>query len=159
MCSLVIILTHIAKRCPANDGQSTWSEVVLVDNSTTCKVYKQTCIKVSDDSHPPVGGSSSSQGPSNSAGVHLSAKSHNVSIYSIHIPCFTENMKAKRERCGVCTACISSDCGSCKYCKDKPKFNGPGKLKQSYIKCRCLHLNYSCIIIDSLLSDDINFAF
>ena len=37
----------------------------------------------------------------------------------------------KRKRCGKCTGCTITDCGTCKYCKDKKKFGGPDRLKQS----------------------------
>ena len=54
---------------------------------------------------------------------------------------YTENMKPKRKHCEVCQGCKSNDCGACKYCKDKPKYSGPGKLKQSCIQLRCLQMN------------------
>ena len=42
-----------------------------------------------------------------------------------------ENKKKRRGRgCGACPGCVRSDCGTCQYCKDKPKFGGPGKKKQ-----------------------------
>lgn len=47
----------------------------------------------------------------------------------------------KRQRCGLCTGCSSSDCGQCKQCIDKPKFGGPGKKKQCCEKKRCLNIN------------------
>ena len=45
----------------------------------------------------------------------------------------------KRQRCGICTGCSSSDCGHCKYCIDKPKFGEPGKKRQGCEKRRCLN--------------------
>lgn len=33
-------------------------------------------------------------------------------------------------RCGNCPGCVRVDCSKCDYCKDKPKFGGPGKKKQ-----------------------------
>lgn len=33
-------------------------------------------------------------------------------------------------RCGNCPGCVREDCGKCPFCKDKPKFGGPGKKKQ-----------------------------
>jgi len=43
--------------------------------------------------------------------------------------------KLKRARkCGKCPDCMQPDCGKCKYCKDKKKFGGQNKLKQS-----CIH--------------------
>mmetsp|Transcript_14329 Transcript_14329/g.27894 ORF Transcript_14329/g.27894 Transcript_14329/m.27894 type:complete len:176 (+) Transcript_14329:97-624(+) len=43
--------------------------------------------------------------------------------------------KLKRAiKCGKCPDCMQPDCGKCKYCKDKKKFGGQNKLKQS-----CIH--------------------
>lgn len=42
-------------------------------------------------------------------------------------------------RCGECQACLRDDCGKCVFCKDKPKFGGPGKLKQV---CQLKKCNY-----------------
>ena len=46
----------------------------------------------------------------------------------------------KRTRCGKCTGCTSSNCESCKYCLDNPKFGGPGKLKKACIKRKCIRM-------------------
>ena len=43
-------------------------------------------------------------------------------------------------RCGECNACLRDDCGKCNMCKDKPKFGGPGRLKQVCEKKRCQHM-------------------
>lgn len=41
------------------------------------------------------------------------------------------NSNRKRGRgCGNCPGCLRDDCGTCAYCKDKPKFGGPGRKKQ-----------------------------
>lgn len=32
--------------------------------------------------------------------------------------------------CGKCPGCLRPDCGTCNFCKDKPKFGGPGVKKQ-----------------------------
>jgi len=32
--------------------------------------------------------------------------------------------------CNNCSACLMNDCGGCKFCLDKRKFGGPGKLKK-----------------------------
>jgi len=32
--------------------------------------------------------------------------------------------------CNNCSACMMNDCGECKFCLDKRKFGGPGKLKK-----------------------------
>ena len=43
----------------------------------------------------------------------------------------TPVIKRKRgARCGNCPGCVREDCGKCDFCKDKPKFGGPGKKKQ-----------------------------
>ena len=40
--------------------------------------------------------------------------------------------RKRRVRCMECPACLrSEDCGSCVFCKDKPKFGGPGVKKQA----------------------------
>lgn len=46
----------------------------------------------------------------------------------------------KRKRCGSCPGCLQTDCGSCVFCKDKPKFGGPGKRKQCCEKRKCNQL-------------------
>ncbi len=38
--------------------------------------------------------------------------------------------RARGSRCGKCEGCLRSDCGKCVYCRDKPKYGGPGKKKQ-----------------------------
>lgn len=45
---------------------------------------------------------------------------------------FSSGDRAKRRGrgCGTCPSCLRDDCGICRYCKDKPKFGGPGKKKQ-----------------------------
>ena len=37
---------------------------------------------------------------------------------------------SRMRRCGNCRGCRIEDCGKCSACKDKPKFGGPGRLKQ-----------------------------
>ena len=41
--------------------------------------------------------------------------------------------KRPRGFCKTCPGCITPDCGECKNCKDKPKFNGPNKIRQRCI--------------------------
>jgi hypothetical protein len=44
-------------------------------------------------------------------------------------------------RCMECPACLQTeDCGSCVFCKDKPKFGGPGVKKQACVHRKCLNL-------------------
>jgi len=40
--------------------------------------------------------------------------------------------------CNNCSACLMNDCGSCKFCLDKRKFGGPGKLKKRCEMRQCL---------------------
>ena len=68
-----------------------------------------------------------------------------VSIPSIPSP----SLSRKRGRgCGDCPGCLRDDCGKCTYCKDKPKFGGPGRKKQ-----RCALRVCSNFV---RVSDDIN---
>ena len=46
----------------------------------------------------------------------------------------------KRKRCGICPNCTRPECGTCKHCRDKPKYGGPGRLKQSCEKKKCQDL-------------------
>lgn len=48
--------------------------------------------------------------------------------------------RIKRMRCGVCQNCLSKDCGKCKYCVDKPKFGGAGRLRQSCVAKKCQNM-------------------
>uniref|UniRef100_A0A1X7TAJ2 Ubiquitin-like protease family profile domain-containing protein n=1 Tax=Amphimedon queenslandica TaxID=400682 RepID=A0A1X7TAJ2_AMPQE len=43
----------------------------------------------------------------------------------------------KRKRCGTCENYVAVECGTCKYCLDKPKFGGNGVLRQSCINKKC----------------------
>lgn len=50
----------------------------------------------------------------------------------------------KRGRgCGKCEGCIKPDCGVCTFCKDKPKFGGPGKKKQRCEKRTCTNFQHT----------------
>ena len=46
----------------------------------------------------------------------------------------TSSKKRTRVFCKTCPGCITPDCGECRNCKDKPKFNGPNKIRQRCIK-------------------------
>ena len=52
--------------------------------------------------------------------------------------CVLEHKGKARKRCGTCLGCTASDCGVCKYCLDKPKYGGPGRLKQCCEKRKCI---------------------
>ena len=51
----------------------------------------------------------------------------------------------KKKCCDMCDACLRPDCGQCKYCHDKPKFEGRNTLKQCCAKRQCLKFNSSSI--------------
>jgi len=40
--------------------------------------------------------------------------------------------------CNNCSACLMNDCGGCKFCLDKRKFGGPGKLKKRCEMRQCV---------------------
>ena len=52
-----------------------------------------------------------------------------------------KSLPLHRSRCGECEGCISSNCKSCKYCCDNPKFGGPGKLKKACVMCKCIRMH------------------
>ena len=45
--------------------------------------------------------------------------------------------RARTNRCGTCIGCTRGDCGTCKNCRDKPKFGGPGVKKQACVRRTC----------------------
>jgi len=47
------------------------------------------------------------------------------------------NKRARTNRCGQCVGCNRGDCGTCKNCRDKPKFGGPGIKKQACVRRSC----------------------
>jgi len=47
--------------------------------------------------------------------------------------------RRRRVRCKTCEACQGGDCKQCVYCKDMTKYGGPGRMKQTCEKRRCLH--------------------
>ena len=50
----------------------------------------------------------------------------------------TSTPPVRGKMCGACDACVREDCGACRHCLDKPKFGGPGKLRQKCIHRRCI---------------------
>ena len=50
----------------------------------------------------------------------------------------TFNRRLRRVRCKNCEACLLGDCKQCVYCKDMTRYGGPGRMKQSCEKRRCL---------------------
>jgi len=62
----------------------------------------------------------------------IGPKKHHVTRHA-HKPVPSKNYtpgKLRGTRCGRCPGCQKEDCGKCVFCKDKPKFGGPGKKKQ-----------------------------
>lgn len=53
----------------------------------------------------------------------------------------SDGRSSKKKRCGRCQECRMPDCGTCKFCRDKKKFGGPGKLKKSCVKRHCTMLH------------------
>ena len=53
--------------------------------------------------------------------------------------------------------CLADDCGSCKFCLDKPKFGGPGKKKKFCIQKKCSKLDVKIATSRKPLSDVSNF--
>lgn len=50
----------------------------------------------------------------------------------------TVGLNLKWKRCGSCQGCLAKDCMVCKFCRDKKKYGGPGKLKQCCEKKKCI---------------------
>ena len=42
------------------------------------------------------------------------------------------------KRGGVCAQCRAADCGTCKNCRDKPRFGGPGVKKKACVARACV---------------------
>ena len=40
----------------------------------------------------------------------------------------------------ACSGCVSEDCGLCKFCKDNPRYGGPGRKKQCCLLRQCSQL-------------------
>ena len=60
------------------------------------------------------------------------------------------NSNRKRGRgCGNCPGCLRDDCGTCAYCKDKPKFGGPGRKKQRCSLRVCSNFVSTALMIPS----------
>ena len=46
-------------------------------------------------------------------------------------------------KCGACDACTRDDCGTCIHCRDKPKFGGPGRMKQVCVHKKCPYKRFA----------------
>ena len=51
----------------------------------------------------------------------------------------------RSKRCGTCIGCTAFDCQQCRFCKDMPKYGGPGKLKKSCSHRACLAMVFILI--------------
>lgn len=70
-----------------------------------------------------------------------------ASKQSFGVPVSSSSRKGGRNprRCGECVACLNvSNCKKCRFCKDMPKYGGPGRMRQKCIKRQCL--KYSKIL-------------
>ena len=56
-----------------------------------------------------------------------------ITISSSNYACCT----GRKKRCGLCQNCKAVDCGKCRFCLDKKKFGGPGRLKKCCIQRQC----------------------
>ena len=45
--------------------------------------------------------------------------------------------KTRTVACRVCPGCVAPECGTCKYCLDKPKFGGSNKLRRKCVNKVC----------------------
>ena len=54
------------------------------------------------------------------------------------------------KKCMECPGCKTvNDCGTCKYCKDKRKFGGPGIKKKACEKKKCTSVKVRFCIMQS----------
>ena len=58
-----------------------------------------------------------------------------------HFILYSVGSRRVRTRCGDYDGCNSSDCGSCKYCRDKKKYGGPGRLKKACLRRVCMNMS------------------
>ena len=57
--------------------------------------------------------------------------------YILLISLDTVHSSETLQRCNNCSGCHQPDCGKCRYCLDKVKFGGEGKLKQGCTARKC----------------------
>ncbi|XP_065912957.1 uncharacterized protein [Dysidea avara] len=53
----------------------------------------------------------------------------------------TIDPRQQKRRCGKCSRCLAEECGTCKPCKDKPKFGGKGVQKHCCIHRQCVEIS------------------
>jgi len=54
----------------------------------------------------------------------------------------------RKARCKTCENCLRENCQDCAHCHDMKKYGGPGKLKQSCQKRKCLNLGFEQSVVD-----------
>jgi len=72
--------------------------------------------------------------------IHLIHCAIHILLPSTNVSTGVAKSRPTSCRCGLCKNCLLADCGEHKFCKDKPGFGGPGKLKQACIKRKCLKI-------------------
>ena len=72
--------------------------------------------------------------------------------YSPHVARSSKKQAKKHSRrCGECEACLTEvDCRKCRFCRDMPKYGGPGRMRQKCIKRQCLRLSKILYVADPL---------
>ena len=60
-------------------------------------------------------------------------------IKQVLVPKKGASSRVRRVRCKQCEACLRDDCKECVFCRDMRKHGGPGTMKQTCIKRRCLN--------------------
>ena len=68
---------------------------------------------------------------------------HQVSTNKTSLEKRTEtsyNRRPRRKACEECDNCKKEDCGTCRQCKDKPKFGGRNVLRERCKERRCIEL-------------------
>ncbi|KAL1420433.1 hypothetical protein MTO96_024257 [Rhipicephalus appendiculatus] len=47
------------------------------------------------------------------------------------------SVPSRKNRCGLCEACLASECKVCMFCRNMKKYGGPGTFKQCCVRRRC----------------------
>lgn len=48
-----------------------------------------------------------------------------------------KSVPSRKNRCGLCEACLASECKVCLFCRNMKKYGGPGTFKQCCVRRRC----------------------
>ena len=89
---------------------------------------------------PPVPLSSVSRSPraSMSSAAGAAAVASKKSLSPSPATSSTSTITSSSWCCRKCSGCLADDCGSCLFCRDKPKFGGGNTLKKKCMQRRCL---------------------